>query len=442
MADLFEAKRFDISTINGGYEYINGDTVSSQEFNSIVEGVLRTQNYAESNKKDVSSLYAIVDSGSLVAKNEVEDIYLTRKTGGTLSVVDGALTRVEKIGGDTVGVNGVLYSSSFKGIKSRGKNLVNFDDFVGDALVKNADGTYTFTKNGSNRFSKTAEIIIPYTESIVDTSGRTRLTSAYDTILDTTKSGICWVAVLIDGSNSYGGGKSPNISGVPMTIIRLRLYLQATEADGASITFKNYQIEYGNGTNYETYKVDNSFYINNSVTLDKWDYIDVERKKLVRQTGTKVYSASDFNNSTIVNSTSTLRMWTIPQPTDFYYYTASGADMTEQTASIVADRLISGVNGNNSGYIYSGVTTSGTFCVNTSSEITTVDQLKTELSGLTIKYKLATPTETDIDIPDSYIAYLNGVEAIDDTGRTYTDTMVANNTAPKPTITQTYYTKV
>jgi hypothetical protein len=61
---------------------------------------------------------------------------------------------------------------------------------------------------------------------------------------------------------------------------------------------------------------------------------------------------------------------------------------------------------------------------------------------ITVKYEMATPIETDIDIPDDYIARLNGVELIDDEGRTYTDLMVANNSVPKPKITQIYYTKV
>lgn len=409
----------------------------------------KTPDYATNSS--VRDIYAILTGTGLVLEETVEDSYLGRKTGGTLDIIDGALTRVEKIDGDTVNVDGVLYSTSFKGVKSRGKNLIDIDKLVGGALVKNADGTYTITKNGGNRFSARAYVEIPHTATI----GNTIVTNSIEIIESTVSDNRIAAQFFYDkdgsGSQSVGFAEpttssAGNPNGFKKDVVMVDLYLNHSETDGAYIKFRNLMTRYGNANqisyDYEPYKEDTSFSLDSAVTLDKWDYIDVKRKKLVRQTGTKVYSTSDLSTVSLVTTSSTAYMYTLQKPTDIYYYdNTSGVGSTEQTSVFITDKYISNVSGD-VGCIYSGVTTGGTFCVNLPTTINTVSLAQAELLGLTVKYKLATPIETDIDIPDDYVARLNGVEIIDDEGRTYTDLMVANGSVPKPKITQTYYTKV
>lgn len=55
----------------------------------------------DENTKDINSLKAIV-SNTVVTDTEVSDKYHTRKTGDSLSIIDGAQTKVNKISGNTI----------------------------------------------------------------------------------------------------------------------------------------------------------------------------------------------------------------------------------------------------------------------------------------------------------------------------------------------------
>ena len=600
----FTPDKLNISEINGGEQY--GKTiVQANEFNSIIEGVLYSQDGVTSNTKDINNLYAIVDSGSLVTKTEVEDSYLARKTGGDLDIIDGALTRVEKIEGDTIKCenvlkesittvltnthNGITYtydtttgvltangtstgvslfyvtktasqtgndfilggtytasivdgstssqylevewrnietkawvggkqvsstpvtftvpndcllvvqvripagvtvsnkkiyvmlnrgstaipyqpffsglvSTSFKGIKTIGRNLFDIDKLVGRALVKNADGTYTMSKNGNIRFSNVGELIIPYVGSNI-----LALLLVVDVLENTTTQDRLAIRFYYaDGTTATAGlgfGETA-INGIRKSVIRADLYIGADQADGSYIKFKNPRIGYrliddvqvsGYDPTYEPYKEDTSFSLDNAVTLDKWDYIDVERKKLVRKTGVLVLNGSEAYwgaQSTADTNGRKFMQTTVSSTIDNSHLTSSSIGLITDKEYVPSSfNTLWGVNGtadkvpygiairyySGSTYIY----VSSLVIDNNGTPLTPTEWRDyLAINPITVKYEMATPIETDIDIPDDYVARLNGVELIDDTGRTYTDLMVANNSVPKPKITQTYYTKV
>ena len=76
----------------------------------------------DENTKDINSLKAIV-SNTVVTDTEVSDKYYTRKTADSLSVIDGAQTRVNKISGNTISSKNLIpYPYAFTTSTSGGLN--------------------------------------------------------------------------------------------------------------------------------------------------------------------------------------------------------------------------------------------------------------------------------------------------------------------------------
>ena len=267
-----------------------------------------------------------------------------------------------------------IYNSYFKGIKSYGRNLFNFDAAVSNTYplskIKNADGSYTITYSGNSNYGdfnmqpisipKGTKVYVRY--EITYNSDYNRPTGGSYLQLG------CHLRKKSGGSQfcSYG-----QITTADDDIIGISVYF--TNNSGGTLpaeicTVKNFYLELGDITTHEYtpyVEPDTSFELSNTVELNRYDYIDVPNKKLVKQTGI------------------------LTQETDF----------TEEEL------------------------------IEYSEFILTADKK-------TIYYKLETPVQSYIDIPDGYLAYKDGVENI-----VQGDIDNSANGAV-PTIIQNYYVKV
>lgn len=133
--------------------------------------------------------------------------------------------------------------------KVYGKNLLNVDKMVNDAFVKNADGSYTFTKQGVNRFTNETPITLK--------AGITYYWSATFTDVSVEATTISPIWKTKSGKEYYSGmlfdGQGRTIM-FSEDVVSILFYLQGSEADGSSFTFKEMQItESDTATEYEPY---------------------------------------------------------------------------------------------------------------------------------------------------------------------------------------------
>jgi hypothetical protein len=119
---------------------------------------------------------------------------------------------------------------------------------VNAQLVNNGDGTYTFTKTESGRFSATIPIYIPANKSFCMSANIIENTSA-------TKEGIQLRFTNSEGEVGYGAViKLGSSAAFTKPVTAVQLYMQHTDADGAYIKFRDFQIEIkGSKTDYEPY---------------------------------------------------------------------------------------------------------------------------------------------------------------------------------------------
>lgn len=132
--------------------------------------------------------------------------------------------------------------------KVRGKNLLNADELVNNVFIKNQDGSFTFTKNGSARFSDFVDIDIPE-NSIVSVSA---------TKIEGTADGFAFQTLNPDGSYTSIASVSPSKTFASAKVVtkpdKIRLYLGAGEVDGAYLNISDIQIEISSAaTTYEPY---------------------------------------------------------------------------------------------------------------------------------------------------------------------------------------------
>ena len=140
------------------------------------------------------------------------------------------------------------YMLPFKILK-RTKNLLNLDEGLAEnttnavqkSLVKNADGTYTFTKKGNSRFSAPIKVNIPDDYAIckadlVSTNNELRGISIE--WYNEEGKGVSWSALRVDGTTYLINASQHNIKSC-------RLYFNNPEPEGTSITFKNAMFNLG-----------------------------------------------------------------------------------------------------------------------------------------------------------------------------------------------------
>lgn len=129
-----------------------------------------------------------------------------------------------------------------------GRNLVDIDSMLNDQLIKNTDGTYTLTKNGTGslRFSARFECNLPkgvYSLSVGNVSGTEET-----------------VRVALTYSNgSEAAIVVPKIINAEDSIVKIGLYIPADREDGAYTTFSNLVLMSGEAVaEYEPYKEEQS----------------------------------------------------------------------------------------------------------------------------------------------------------------------------------------
>ena len=132
-----------------------------------------------------------------------------------------------------------------------GKNLVDLSIFCNDFFVQNEDGSYTFTMGdqAGERFSKTAPVFWPAGVSYSLSADFIEHTVERETLYMILKHP--------DGTESYPGivfADSARDLTPSKPVVAVQFYLQASEAAGAYIKFKNFQLELGAAaTEYEPY---------------------------------------------------------------------------------------------------------------------------------------------------------------------------------------------
>ena len=151
--------------------------------------------------------------------NDAEIRQTANATTTGLTVVDGSDAIVNKISGNTV----------------KCENFINVDAMVNSAFVKNADGSYTLTKNGSDRFSATFNCNIPAGNYI-----------GCANIISSSTVGSVYFSLIVkftDGtSKTYPYSKTSNRVWIQTnkTISSIDVYMESSEADGCYTTFKDF----------------------------------------------------------------------------------------------------------------------------------------------------------------------------------------------------------
>lgn len=133
------------------------------------------------------------------------------------------------------------------GLKVHSKNLINIDLMLNGVLVKNADDSYTITKVDANtRFSNTCDVYIP---------AYTPFTISFEEIARNSNDVVIVRLFRADGGETYIGlWEKSTKQTLTVDVVKVQFYLQGNEANGANITFKNFQIEEGTvATDYEAY---------------------------------------------------------------------------------------------------------------------------------------------------------------------------------------------
>ena len=153
--------------------------------------------------------------------------------------------KILKIGGMSQRIKPVAGSYELKhskvmSVTSTGKNLIDVSQALNSQFVANRDGTYTMTKNGSNRFSARIPLYLPagttvyYSATIVASSG---IAQSQKGLQIQMLPADAWTPDCTINTNS---------SATPQFDVgRMSFYLDSEDADGAYITVKDIQLEIG-----------------------------------------------------------------------------------------------------------------------------------------------------------------------------------------------------
>ena len=182
-------------------------------------------------------------------------------------------------------------------VVTRGVNLINIDDFLNTALVKNNDGTYTLRWNNNYRISA-----YNYNASVIKAGSKITIKHQ---ILDKSynENFIRMMIRYTDGTSRYLTCHSGTSTWeVLKDVSYMMMYIPDTQAKGDYITFKDFIICYSNeNVPYEQYvePVTTNIYLDEPLRRigDYADYIDFENSKIVRNTFMRTYDGiSNTNN--------------------------------------------------------------------------------------------------------------------------------------------------
>lgn len=199
-------------------EWTEKSNALTEQFNDLEQSVTEQ---VTKNTNEIKALFGLNITKGVLAYDNATSTAEVQQTGGAelagLNILDGSYATVNKIQGKTV----------------KSANLINVDEMLNADLVKNTDGSYTFTKRTTNapNYSEWFNCNIPtgeyyFTCDIVSkTITGEHVTAVYE---------------MANGEQVYVSAESGVVALAPTdTIVKIRLYLTSTIAVDEYITFKN-----------------------------------------------------------------------------------------------------------------------------------------------------------------------------------------------------------
>ena len=190
--------------------------------------------------------------GTVMTNN---NIYYTSTSNYNNGFVDGEITAKKDFKLGIMFIDTLPANFNLKIVNLIGENLLNIDEGLNSELVKNNDGSYTFTKKSdTNRFSNTFNVNLKAGKTYTISTGETHELS----LKFYQSSPTAYFAL---GANRTSGTFTPSVD-----ITKIKIYFDASAAsngmpDGTSITFSKLKIEEGSvATAYTPYvnKIDYS----------------------------------------------------------------------------------------------------------------------------------------------------------------------------------------
>lgn len=392
-------------------------------------GDIASQKIIDDIQREISDLY-LLSNATVTGTEEVTQAYQSRQTANGLSgLIDGALTRVTKIRGDTVVVDGALKHASFYEIKSTGKNLFTFED----SNIEHSNCSIEINSSNDIKIDSTTTY-----DAIVISGWRIRnlivgkkyilsgkatikntpeITRSNEILISSKDESGSWIIVF----KGLAGDQNQASFNVPFraTANTQRMYFYSNISEFA--IFTNYsarlydiQVEADEQTEFTPY-VEDIYQLSEPVALPKWDYIDVKNKKIVRYTQKIKLTGNEFWGFS-TTATSGKGRWAMFLSESNYPFAFAQNNVICNIYKTVTDNDtwynitgISDTTSNNHIYFYDENCT------------TTVDEWKAYIKSF---YDAGTPiiveyrtkkviSEEDVNVlPEKYMAWNKGTETV------------------------------
>ncbi len=377
-----------------------------------------------------TSLVTALILGSAVTKVLTEDTFSARQTADGMNIIDNAKTTVSRISGATVSHDGKLYHARFAGIKSTGRNLYHrsyspSQTYRGVTFTVDNENGGTFTAKGT----ATDQIWFRPITSSTQLASNIKQDAAFQFTcfqrrLDVSNAPAV-ASAMFEYTNVLGNRHTAwdnNTSSLlPHGFSSGWLQIGISQGDTVDLAFSPIVV-WGTvrPTTWEAYKDDTSFMTDTPVELGVWDYIDVERQKVVRQTATLSFDGTEA--------------WydITPDGTGGYFALEIAGITASSVCSAYPHAVAESVDG------YWCLPIDSIFAIKDSA-YTTVEAWKAHLgelanagTPLAMAYQ-TTATEENITLPSGYTAWQGGSETIEQG-----DTDTAKYGAVC-TVAQTYY---
>ena len=182
---------------------------------------------------------------------------------------------------------GELKSASFKGVTSTGNNII---DLYRTKITTNGltvtcnNNIYTVSGTAKNTYQNVFDTAIP-----ASWAGKTITLSQYPTSSDWSSTGLYMLLYSVPFQQvaaTYVEAKTVTLQEGVTYRLCIR-NVNNTTTDYAGKTFK-FMVNFGEtALPYEDYVSDTSFQLPSALTLNKWDYIDIDKQKVIYYTATR-----------------------------------------------------------------------------------------------------------------------------------------------------------
>ena len=167
-------------------------------------------------------------------------------------------------------------------IINEGKNIINIDKMLNANLVKNSDGTYTITKNGSGKRSSLEfifDVPIKRGSKITASCELVDYNGTYFRPLQCSYGGSNEVGLHV--GSVFGVSESGTSFIANLDIKSIYIYQEGSQPDGTYTKFKNLQIEYGGKkTEYEPYRAPTTSNIWLDKQISRYDSVSTKSDNL------------------------------------------------------------------------------------------------------------------------------------------------------------------